>query len=96
MRQFSYFYTVLLFCQMFVGSCGVMTSITKHQYTLLNDCHNKENEAVNGRQNDPIQKKSTNTLESGFDWTRKEAISEQRKLRLAQVKYQKFIDTTFF
>lgn len=58
-----------------------MTSITKHQSDFENaKCANKENESTNGK----IRKPSY-SVDSTFDWTKKEAINKQRKLRLVEV-----------
>lgn len=45
-------------------------------------CANKENETNNGRLT-----KSSSGIDSDFDWTKKQAISEQRKSRLVEVKH---------
>lgn len=58
-----------------------MTSITKHHCDFENaKCANKENESTNG-----ILKKPSYSVDSTFDWTKKEAINQQRKLRLVEV-----------
>ncbi|XP_031625721.1 titin homolog isoform X2 [Contarinia nasturtii] len=64
-----------------------MTSITKHQYDFTNGkCANKENVLSNGKQSEVT--KSSSGIDSNFDWAEKEAISQQRKLRLIQVRQQ--------
>ncbi|XP_055294791.1 uncharacterized protein LOC129564663 [Sitodiplosis mosellana] len=64
-----------------------MSSITKHQYDFTNGkCANKENVSTNGKRSEV--KKSSSGIDSNFDWAEKQAISQQRKLRLIQVRQQ--------
>ena len=61
-----------------------MSSITKHQYDFTNGkCANKENVSTNGKPSEV--RKSSSGIDSNFDWAEKQAISQQRKLRLLQV-----------
>lgn len=62
-----------------------MSSITKHQYDFTNGkCANKENvSTTNGKRSEVT--KSSSGIDSNFDWAEKQAISQQRKLRLIQV-----------
>lgn len=46
---------------------------------------NKENDSVNGKCNTLTKPFGANGT-SSFDWTKKEAINDQRKLRLNQVQ----------
>lgn len=63
---------------------NVMTSITKHQYDIpKTNCANKENESSNGKRSEVT--KSSSGIDSNFDWAKREAISQQRKLRLIEV-----------
>lgn len=45
---------------------------------------NKENDSTNGKSN-TLTRPTTATTSSSFDWAKKEAIHDQRKLRLTQV-----------
>lgn len=63
-----------------------MTSTTKQYYDFpIGKCANKENESTNGKRNE-LSTKSSSGIDSNFDWTQKEAIHQQRKLRLVEVK----------
>lgn len=63
-----------------------MTSITKHQHNYpIGKCANKENESTNAKRNE-LSTKSSSGIDSKFDWTKKEAIHQQRKLRLVEVR----------
>lgn len=62
-----------------------MTSITKHQHDYpIGKCANKENESTNSKRNE-LSTKLSSGIDSKFDWSKKEAIHQQRKLRLVQV-----------
>lgn len=62
-----------------------MTSTTKHNYDYpIGKCANKENESNNGKRNE-LSTKSSSGNDSNFDWTKKQAIHQQRKLRLVEV-----------
>lgn len=62
-----------------------MSGTIKHQYDFpIGKCANKENEATNGKRNG-LSTKSSSCIDSNFDWTQKEAIRQQRKLRLVEV-----------
>lgn len=65
-----------------------MTSTTKHYNDdPIGKCANKENESTNGKRNE-LSTKSSSGIDSNFDWTQKQAIHQQRKLRLVEVKIQ--------
>lgn len=61
-----------------------MTSVRKHECDFTRGkSANKENELSNGKQN--LMTKSSSGTDSAFDWAEKEAITQQRKLRLLEV-----------
>lgn len=64
-----------------------MTSTTKHYYDdyPIGKCANKENESTNGKRNE-LSTKSSSGIDSNFDWTKKQAIHQQRKSRLVEVR----------
>lgn len=45
---------------------------------------NKENDSANGKSS-TLTRPSSSVASSSFDWAKKEAINNQRKLRLTQV-----------
>lgn len=60
---------------------------TKTQNYDIGKRANKENDSVNGKCNTLTKPLGANGT-SSFDWAKKEAISDQRKLRLNQVKFR--------
>lgn len=61
-----------------------MSNVSEHRHRFTSGkCSNKENESSNGRRIEVT--KSSNGIDSNFDWAKKEAIHQQRKLRLIQV-----------
>lgn len=61
-----------------------MSNISEHRHRFTNgECANKENELSNGKRIEVT--KSSSGIDSNFDWAKKEAIHQQRKLRLIQV-----------
>lgn len=62
-----------------------MSSISSHRHNFTSaQCSNKENESNNGKRVE-VTKSSSGISDSNFDWAKKEAIHQQRKLRLIQV-----------
>lgn len=66
-----------------------MTSTPEHYYDdSIGKCANKENESTNGKRNE-LSTKSSSGIDSNFDWTKKQAIHQQRKSRLVEVREYK-------
>lgn len=61
-----------------------MKSIRKSQNDLVKYA-NKENESVNGKRTQVT--KSSSSVDSSFNWAKRHAIDQQRKLRLIEVTY---------
>lgn len=60
--------------------------MTTHKYSPCSN--NKENESCNGKRVGTIK---SNSVGSGFDRAKQDAINQQRKIRLTQVGYIKSI-----